>query len=181
MAPRLAQSYSFWLMLSEPEHSHFQALINNAAKVLGGPLFVPHITLAGGFSGDPADLATKLEMFVESVNVFEITFGGLATTDSFFESLFVRIVESDALMALRKRAYRILSKEEPPYRAHMSLAYGDYTKDAKLESIWSKLFDDYTQTVTIEKIALAYNDEVNLEWKVLRTESLRDITRPKLG
>ena len=48
---------------------------------------------------------------------------------------------------------------------HLSIAYGDYSKDKKIDMI--NEINSIPEGFYVDKIYLAYNDEINLKWKII--------------
>ena len=111
-----------WLVpAAGPERDRLAAAIGG----LGGPVFAPHLTLAGAVEGDAAAVARGLADLVAGVAPFEVTLAGFGHEPAFFRSLYLRAEPSARLTALHEAAERAWDLAGPPYRPHVSLLYSD--------------------------------------------------------
>ena len=63
-------------------------------------------------------------------------------------------------------ACKELNWNDNDYMPHLSLTYGDYSKKEKEKMI--STLDIFPDGFLVDYIFFAYNDEINLKWKVIQ-------------
>ena len=157
-------SYSVWLVLDEPDP--FTEVIAGLGKDFGGPTFIPHITLLGGFLGDVEDLADRTKRLATKLSVFDIVLGQAKFGGEFFHSFVLPVVEG--ITDAHATAERFFDREEPSYRPHMSLFYGDILPEQHA-SFEAALPASLPKRIAFDRIYLAHNDEPNLRWRLVES------------
>ena len=132
----------------------------------GGPIFEPHITLVSSVLGSEKELVQKTEIISKKIKPFEILFGRIAYLNNFFRSLFLTVKVSIELKLARDIACKELNWNDKDYIPHLSLTYGDYSKKEKEKMI--STLDIFPDGFLVDYIFFAYNDEINLKWKVIQ-------------
>ena len=118
------QPHSIWLHPTEDVAESLRGDIGRVCKLSGGPLFEPHVTLLGDLSGPPEKTQFACESVFRQTNAIRVKAIGLASTNRFFMSLFLELDMPAALYAARADIAERLSVQPPPFRPHISLAYG---------------------------------------------------------
>jgi len=120
-----------WLVpAAGPERDRLAAVIAELAARHGGPVFAPHVTMAGVVEAEPDALAVVLARLVAGVPPFEVRLTGAGYEPVFFRSLYLRAEPSARLTALREAARRALGLEPAP-DPHLSLLYADLPQERK--------------------------------------------------
>lgn len=120
-----------WLVPAPgPERDLLARVIAGLAAGYGGPVFAPHVTLAGVTEAEPDAVAGVLAEVTAGVAPFEVTLTGVGWEPVFFRSLYLRAEPSARLTALREAARRALRLEPTP-DPHLSLLYADLDEDRK--------------------------------------------------
>ena len=159
-------SYSIWLMPSGNEKNQLKARIQSLGSNFEGPLFEPHVTLVGGFLGKEKELLKKIETISKRISPFKLFFDGVAYLNEFFRSLFLIVKFNPQLIAARKIACTELDWEDEDYLPHLSLIYGHFTENQKAEMALT--VGSIPVSYIVNSIYLAYNDEINLKWRVIK-------------
>lgn len=120
-----------WLVPAPgPERDRLAAVITDLAAGHGGPVFAPHVTLAGVTPAVPDAVAGALAEVTAGVAPFEVRLTGVGYEPVFFRALYLRAEPSAPLTALREAARRALGLEPAP-DPHLSLLYADLDEDRK--------------------------------------------------
>jgi len=167
---RNSQSYSIWLMPDGIDKDQLKTTILSLASDFDAPFFNPHVTLVGGFLGEEKQLLKKMKIISKKIPSFIISFDGIDYLNDFFRSLFLKVKLNNQLIRARDIASNELELIKDNYMPHLSLIYGNYNSTQKKHMI-SKV-SSIPISFSVNKIFLAYNDEINLMWKVIRGFSL---------
>ena len=120
-----------WLVPAPgPERDRLARAVASLAAGYGGPVFAPHVTLAGTVPAGPDAVAGVLAEVTAGVPPFEVTLTGVGWETVFFRSLYLRAEPSARLTALRAAARRALRLEPAP-DPHLSLLYADLDEERK--------------------------------------------------
>lgn len=115
-----------------------------AARIAGAPLFVPHVTLAGGFVGAEDEIRVKTrqlasELGSEAGPLFwgaECEVQDVAIGQAYFQCVYMRMVPSSQLAKAHEMAAAAFGIPAgnglgKPYMPHLSLVYGDLTAEER--------------------------------------------------
>ena len=120
-----------WLVPAPgPERDRLAAVITDLAAGYGGPVFAPHVTLAGVTPAVPDVVAGVLAEVTAGVAPFDVTLTEVGYEPVFFRALYLRAEPSARLTALREGAQRALRLEPAP-DPHLSLLYADLDEERK--------------------------------------------------
>jgi 2'-5' RNA ligase len=96
------------------------------AERLATPVFEPHVTLLGGITGTEAGVLDAARGLAAELPPIPIRFTGADGSDEYFRCLFLTAAADPALVDAHRRARaRFARLDEPPYRPHLSLVYGE--------------------------------------------------------
>jgi 2'-5' RNA ligase superfamily len=120
-----------WLVPAPgPERDRLARAVASLAAGYGGPVFAPHVTLAGVIPAVPDTVAGVLAEVTAGVAPFAVTLTEVRWEPVFFRSLYLRAGPSARLTALREAARRALHLEPTP-DPHLSLLYADLDEERK--------------------------------------------------
>ncbi len=115
-----------WLVpAAGPERDRLAAVIAELAAGHGGPVFAPHVTLAGVVEAEPGAVTGVLERPAAGMPPFEVRLTEVGHEPVFFRSLYLRAEPSVRLTVLHEAARRALGLGPAPYLPHLSLLYAD--------------------------------------------------------
>lgn len=167
------QPHSIWLRPAEDVAEEMRDDIGRVCKLSGGPLFEPHVTLLGDLSGPPDKIHFACESVFRQTNAIPVKAIGLASTNQFFMSLFLELDVPAALYAARADIAERLSVQPPPFRPHISLAYG-YDAQAAPAGVLDDLKTKYVGRAfclsTIAAVASASTIPIE-KWKIVSSQS----------
>ena len=117
-----------WLVpAAGPVRDRLAGVITRLAGEHGGPVFAPHITMAGVVESSAEAAARVLERLMAGVPAFEVALTGVGYEPEFFRTLYLRAEPTAILTALHEAGERAwgldISGTGPPYRPHLSLLY----------------------------------------------------------
>lgn len=126
------QVYSLWLRPFGNAAYQLQHQIEELSNQYDTPVFEPHVTLLGGLRFGETELTHLTETLAASLHPFEIALTRAGYMDTYYQSLFVHVKKSEALMNARETAEKLFGREpEEEYVPHLSLLYGDLSRNEK--------------------------------------------------
>ena len=148
-------------------------VITRLAGEHGGPVFPPHITMAGVVQSSAEAAARVLGRLVTGVPPFEVTLTGFGHEPEFFRSLYLRAEPSARLTALHEagqRAWGHDSETGPPYRPHLSLLYTRHVPEERKAAIADGLGLAPPVTIRVDaaEVWADFRDEVTRWRRVAR-------------
>lgn len=162
--------YSVWLLPPPDAEAAFRAAKTVADAALGGLDFDLHLTVAGAFDMDPAQLlavcrAETGRLRERGEGSVEVAPTCTSIGETYFQSLFVRAEVSDNLRALRAAIYAAAGDADPGFEPHISLYYGTAPRDRKII-----LLPDLPPAPTpfrSDRFALASNARAPTAWDII--------------
>ena len=167
-----------WLVpAAGPARDRLAGVIARLAAEHGGPVFAPHITMAGVVESSAEAAARMLERLVAGVPAFEVALTGVGYEPEFFRALYLRAEPTAILTALHEAGERAwglgISGTGPPYRPHLSLLYArDLAEERKpaiadglglalpvtirvdAAEVWGDFRDDVTRWRRVARVVL---------------------------
>jgi 2'-5' RNA ligase len=121
MSKRIVTAY--WLIPTEPAHSHFQNVINDLAQRYDAPTFEPHVTVhVGADCTDTVDgVLSRAAQGCEQVVLQALE---VSNSSEFIKTLFVQFATNTQLQQLH-RNIRAATQDSSDYQVnpHLSLLY----------------------------------------------------------
>ncbi len=155
-----AQGYSLWLIPRDPEGILTQT-IQRAARLAGGPIFPPHITLWGGLEIAPAKLSIWLKQ--REWVPFTLYFHDWGSEDYYFRALVLRLAPNSTFTEWRTWWSTQLQQPEPPIEPHLSLYYGHLSPEQRLQ-LWSILNFKLPFRTEVQALALWRTTGPVVDW-----------------
>jgi hypothetical protein len=123
--------YSLWLMpQNESEQGkNLGLIIQQIAQVQKTPVFPPHVTLLANLSFSEQEMRERTARLASHLNPYLIRLEELGSNGSYFQILFSAVAQSTRVVEARRQAEEIFGLNAVDYFPHLSLAYGDLTRD----------------------------------------------------
>lgn len=118
--------YSIWIIPEKPAYDELADVIYDLAATYDEPTFSPHITLCGNVQSTDENVERIVREAAESFSPFELEFGPVEFSTTYFQCVLVRVKTSAKLINLHlaiKHAFAI--EQEHVYMPHMSLLYSN--------------------------------------------------------
>lgn len=159
-----ARGYSLWLMPGGEDYKLLEKVISKLSKDLGFHRFKPHVTLVGEASGQvlPVILGARrlIDIVLESkISGIEIILEGIGLGEEYFRPIYANVVATPQLINLNRQAREVLGLKQEEYTPHLSLAYGNFSVEAK------------------KRVAEEVGNSLNFSFKVDRLHVYRTIGR----
>ncbi len=166
-------TYSLWLEPSGDIAYRLQERIKDLSKKYGTPVFRPHVTLLGSIKSTETELIPITNTLATSQAPFELVLTRAGYRDTFYQSLFVHVNESNHLKELRKMACRLYDSDEDKYMPHLSLLYGDLTQKEK-ERILNIMGREFHIRFPVNGIVVMKTDGLPGKWKKVHTAVFKE-------
>jgi hypothetical protein len=115
--------YSLWLTFDAALAHELELLIADLARQTGGPVFTPHMTLAGDLDRPRDEVLALAQTIAPAFCSERAEFGHLDFGDTYFQSVFLTVSLRESILGLRQALLAQLDLS-PAYPPHVSLAYG---------------------------------------------------------
>lgn len=164
--------YAIWLIPQADIQAELEQLITKLSKEYNGPCFAPHITLLTGLSGGKQELIDKTSELALKINEFKVTSCRLEAGDSYYRSLYLKIVEAGSLIVSYQCAKSLFNQQESDeFMPHLSLLYGSQPRKIKVQLI-ENLKGKVRLDLHVDRIELVTAHGLPEEWKTVSTEHL---------
>ena len=123
-----ASGYSLWLV-PDVESDVYHALARCIAEIARRKqtsVFVPHVTLVGGISGDQ-NVWEKTQTLAALLSPYKLRLGDIGSHGMYFRMLFSKIELTQTLLRVNAFAQYFFSVYGERYFPHLSLAYGNFS------------------------------------------------------
>lgn len=157
-------TYSLWLEPSGQIAYKLQERIRKLSKENGTPLFSPHVTLLGGVQSSETEMIPLANTLASYVEPFELELTKAGYLDTFYQSLFIHVKETNQLKKLRKNACRLFDIEDDGYMPHLSLLYGDLSQKQK-EKILNIIGREFYIRFPVKKMVLMRTGNKPDKWE----------------
>ena len=124
------QPHSVWLRPAKEVQKMLQDDVQQLCELADAPFFEPHMTLLGDLSGLPRETLSVCKAVFNQSGAIKVKVTGIASTERFFMSLFLDLDVPATLIAALTEVAKQMSVQPPPFRPHISLAYGFTAYDA---------------------------------------------------
>lgn len=159
----MKHTYSLWVTPPPDIANILQDIIDNLANELNSPVFQPHMTLLD-MPGGQQEVLEKAVLLAKELEPFNIEFGEISFSTTYFQNVFVRIKSNTKLMEANLKAKSIYQVENNVFMPHMSLLYGDHDMEVR-EKIASRVKIPKGLSFTVDKLVLIPKTLVNADWK----------------
>jgi len=168
------KTLSIWLMPNN-DIIDYSNIVQDICKSLGKKPIIPHITLVSSFDNTIDYSLKKLDQLFSNQKSFLIKSNGFLLTNHYFKSICMKIDMNNTIKKLRNKSLEHFQcKEDNNYIPHMSLVYGDFDDNIKKEIVEENKKLLSKNEIMVSSIAIATNDEENLDWKIIKEVCLND-------
>jgi 2'-5' RNA ligase len=141
-----------------------QKLIADLCAKYRTPKFQPHITLIGELDLPETTVATRTRELAGEIEPFKIKLDEVTYLDEYFRCLFIKVQKSRSLMDANSAARALFDTEETEeYMPHLSLVYGDLTRQMK-QNIIRAIGGKIDVAFLVEEIHLYYTGGQPRDW-----------------
>lgn len=124
--------YSLWLVPTGEAFRGLQKTIRALSHKYNTPGFSPHVTLASGIGGSPAEVVSRGKELTQHVKSLQVAFPGVEGRDEYYRCLFLRAKESRCLLEAHRRAVQVFGlPAHAGFMPHLSLVYGNLSRAQK--------------------------------------------------
>ena len=172
MIMRNPLSYSIWLIPPEGEiRTALATPIRELAVRWGGPIFMPHISLVGGVTGEKGEYRTKFQTVATLIERIMIRLNGCQQSKEVFRSLYLGVEKTPELMAAHRVGKQIFGTIDEPFEPHLSLFYGH--KEPKEKSAAINTIVIPNRTFEVDELLFVQNNEHLMQWHVIERCPIR--------
>ncbi|EJU05378.1 LigT-like protein [Dacryopinax primogenitus] len=182
-----ATALSLWLPPPPKEAKILQGVINKLADKYNAPKFHPHITLLNKVPEHMTveEILTCIRSVVPPEDPLPIKLSRVESGDFFFQCVLVSVEKSEYIMTLNRDIRKAFdSHDHRKFFPHLSLVYGDYTKEKK-ERIVQDMYDEGLADQRMDGVEIAGVESFEIteiwvvdcskpieQWEVLAKESI---------
>ncbi|NGP87540.1 2'-5' RNA ligase family protein [Fodinibius halophilus] len=164
--------YSLWFEPTGDTAYKLQERIKKLSKKHDTPVFSPHVTLLGSIKLSETESITLTNTLASSVHPFELELTRAGYQNKFYQSLFVHVKKTEQLVDARKKAQRLFNMNSEDYMPHLSLLYGDLTKEEK-ERLLNLVGRTFYIQFSVKSIVLMQTDGLPKDWKRIHSSVLK--------
>ena len=146
--------YSVWLLPDTPSEARLLETVARLSVLLGGPSFVPHVTVQGDIALALEPLYTQVQRLAQQCASLSWTVSTVECSPHFFRCLYLRFAPTEQFAWLQQATRKCAGTTRglSPF-PHLSLAYGDsHPGNTSLCDILAEEFDG--QQITFDQIAV---------------------------
>lgn len=167
-----AKGYSLWVMPTGEAYDTFSILIKRLAQEYDAPVFDPHVTVLGEATQPEAEIIKRAEQLAQGHTPFQLHLHTIDYQDAYFRALFVRVQESEPLLALHQRAQELFQMPAlPGYMPHLSLLYGHFPQAVK-ETIIATIGQDLAARFTVRSLHVVKTEGDVKHWSRIKEVTL---------
>jgi 2'-5' RNA ligase len=129
------------------------------------PIFVPHMTIVGGFESDLKTIKQKLASIARTVTPLNLELGPISFSTTYFQSVFVRVNSTAGLMDLNLKIKKEFNLSNNAFMPHISLVYD--IPDMKTREKISKEIELKNTKFTATELGVITDSFNPDEWKTV--------------
>ncbi|KZO97922.1 LigT-like protein [Calocera viscosa TUFC12733] len=148
---------SLWLVPPPKEAKILQGVIDKLADKYNAPKFQPHITLLTRVPEHMPveEVLVRIRSAVPPEEPLHIKLSRVESDGHFFQCVLAPVEQSDYLMTLNAEVRKAINPHDTAkYFPHLSLVYGDYTKEKK-DAIIQEIYDEGLADQRMDGVELA--------------------------
>lgn len=161
--------YSLWIVPEGQVYKKIDRLIKDLVGKYNAPVFKPHMTLLGATLGGEKEIVKKTRKLAKSLQPFKLTLGEIDFSNTYFQSVFVRVKATAFLMKAYIKTQKLFNKDRNSlFMPHISLMYGDHVMSLR-EKIAKRI--KLPKLSFMAKSIFVYETFLNvepIEWKLVK-------------
>lgn len=161
------KKYSLWLRPQGDIAFSLKQKIKKLSEKYKSPVFEPHVTLLGGLEAGETELSQLTDTLAGALHPFDLIMTQADIGNSFYQSVFARIKKTDEILKARETAKRLFSVEADEKKdrfPHLSLMYGDFTREEK-ERVLNAMGREFHIRFTVSSLLLVDTSGSPKGWK----------------
>lgn len=167
-----ARGYSLWVIPTGEAYDTFSTRINRLAREYGAPVFEPHVTVLGEAMQSEAEILKRAEQLAQGHQPFPLQVQTVDYHDAYFRALFLRVQESEPLLAMHQHAQELFQMQAlPGYMPHLSLLYGHFPQVVK-EAIIATIGQDLAARFTVRSLHVVKTEGYVKHWSRIKEITL---------
>jgi len=163
MNERSSKAFWLWGQFDPQSTNILKKIKKDTHASLGGPVFEEHITISGPLKKQRIGRITPIKNCLHDLRPITLEVLDYDIKDIYFQSLFLEVKKTKELVLLKKILDKGLGLKTARYFPHISLFYGNESKDNKLKLI--KSLPSAPKKLILDKISLVDVDENIESWK----------------
>lgn len=166
------KKYGFWIFPENELYQEIESIIRKYSTAHKTPFFPPHLTIHGVVDSTDTKVIETTQGAVKNIQPFELELGDVEFSNTYFQSIFVRVKTSAKLLSAHMAISQGFGITEPKtYMPHISLVYGDFPM-SKREKIAAEI-TLRNRKFTASKITIVRADTADpADWDTVGTVKL---------
>lgn len=168
------QPHSLWLVPAPRERAVLQGVIQELAARYDRPVFAPHVTLMGDLSAAPAQSVQACRECLVPGGALVARVKAVTRCAPYFMSLFLDLTLAPDVAEPRQSLGAALGLTPPPFRPHLSLAYGLEEGQISADHMHQLVADFAGTEILLDSVAVVSSAQTIpiASWQVLQDISL---------
>jgi len=149
------KGYSLWLIPDPHDKAYdlIEQFICRISSQHNTPLFPQHVTLLSDLRFDGKDMYEKFFNLVAQLDRYEMQLDKVGSKGLYFQNLFLTVRQTDPVLKAHALAEKVFALETNVYFPHLSLAYGDFSKQ-QVEELQQKVSDELPKRIKCSFVAI---------------------------
>lgn len=133
--------HSLWMIPTGAALKAYDDIVGKTSNELDTFHFVPHITLVAALMSPVEQVIERTRHLASLLSPYEFELDDLSQKDAYFQCVFATMKRTDAVVHANAVARQVFAEKQsdPPYMPHLSLLYGDFDYERKVQDIIPKL------------------------------------------
>ena len=133
--------HSLWMIPTGTALKAYDDIVGATAHELDTFHFVPHVTLVAAIMSPIDQVIERTRHLATLLSPYEFELDDLSQKDAYFQCVFATMKRTEAVVNANAVARQVFAEKQsdPPYMPHLSLLYGDFEYDRKVNEIIPKL------------------------------------------
>lgn len=137
--------HSLWMIPAGKARDAYDDIVGTTARELDTFHFLPHVTLVAALMTPVEDVVARTRHLGTLLGPYEFELDDISQRDAFFQCVYCTMKLTDAAVHANGVARQIFEEKrsDPPYMPHLSLIYGDFPYERKVQEIIPQLRDKF--------------------------------------